>query len=71
MERINYYIYTQGIASNVDTRALKKYKYCQNYNIFARVSSFVSWTKDQIEQFFFKQEVSILNSIFWKALVHS
>lgn len=46
----------QGIASNVDRRALQDYKYCQNYNTFTRVSSFVDWVQDQLDEFFYDDE---------------
>ncbi|XP_021949157.1 uncharacterized protein LOC110846648 [Folsomia candida] len=44
--------YVQGIASNVDRRPLQELKYCQNYNTFTRVSSYVDWVQDELDSFF-------------------
>lgn len=44
--------YVQGVASNVDSRPLTQLKYCQNYNTFTRVSSFVDWIQDELDEFF-------------------
>lgn len=47
--------FIQGIASNVDRRPLQELKYCQNYNTFARVSSFVDWVQAQLDDFFLEE----------------
>ncbi|ODM92674.1 Limulus clotting factor C [Orchesella cincta] len=52
MDELTKRLYIQGIASNVDKRTLDEKKYCQNYNTFVRVSSFVDWVQDELDQFF-------------------